>query len=274
MEYLDGVTLDRLVAGEGALETRRILHLLRQVCGSLAEAHALGLIHRDIKPANVMLCVRGLVYDFVKVLDFGLAKETAGAGDENLTNVGELTGTPLYMAPEMIRTPEEAGPGSDVYAVGALAYYLVTGTQAFSGKSVMEILSRHLNETPVPPSERLGRPVDHGLERLVLRCLDKERTRRPADASELLGELDKLGAGERPWTQAEARAWWETRSESYRRTVTAAAPTGGPELEIELLDRISGTGGAVPMEQGTLTRVFRPPAAGGGPPPGRRAGNE
>src|SRR6185295_10437343 len=112
MEYLDGVALDRLVAGEGALETPRALHILRQLCGSLAEAHALGLIHRDIKPGNVMLCVRGLVHDFVKVLDFGLAKETGTSGDGNLTNAGELTGTPLYMAPEMIRTPEQAGPAS------------------------------------------------------------------------------------------------------------------------------------------------------------------
>ena len=268
MEFLDGITLDRLVDGEGPLDSRRVLHLLRQLCGSLAEAHALGLIHRDIKPANVMLCVRGLIYDFVKVLDFGLAKEAAGvSGDGGVTNVGELTGTPLYMAPEMIRTPEEAGPASDVYAVGALAYYLITGTQVFSGKSVVEILGRHLNEAPPPLSERVGRPVDERWERLVARCLEKERARRPADARELLAELDKLGSGERPWTQAEARAWWETRAESYRRTTTGAAPTGAPEFEIELLDRLSGTGGAVSMEAGTLTRVGRPQAAADGARP-------
>jgi hypothetical protein len=266
MEYLDGVTLDRLVAGEGPLEARRALHILKQICGSLAEAHALGLIHRDIKPANVMLCVRGLLYDFVKVLDFGLAKEAAGSGGGDVTSVGELTGTPLYMAPEMIKAPDGAGPASDVYAVGALAYYLVAGAQVFTGSSVVEILGRHLNEAPVPPSERSGRPLDPGLERLVLRCLEKDRARRPADARELLAELEKLGAGERPWTQAEARAWWETRGEAFRRTTTGAAPTGAPELEIELLDRISGTGGAV--DRGDSTRTYVAPA------PGKVAGSE
>ena len=264
MEYLDGVALDRLVAGEGALETPRALHILRQLCGSLAEAHALGLIHRDIKPGNVMLCVRGLVYDFVKVLDFGLAKEAGGTtGDGSLTNAGELTGTPLYMAPEMIRTPEQAGPASDVYAVGALAYYLVTGTQAFSGSSVVDILGKHLNEAPEPPSKRTGRGLDRGLERLLLRCLEKDPSRRPADARELLAELEKVGTDERPWTQAEARAWWETRAASYRRSTPGQAPTGGPELEIELLDRISTSGVKAIPEEGTMTRVKqRPPASG------------
>jgi serine/threonine protein kinase len=264
MEYLDGVALDRLVAGEGALETPRVLHILRQLCGSLAEAHALGLIHRDVKPANVMLCVRGLVYDFVKVLDFGLAKEAGGqSGEGNLTNVGEITGTPLYMAPEMIRTPEEAGPASDVYAVGALAYYLLTGTQAFSGSSVVEILGKHLHEPPEPPSKRRGRGLDRGLELLVLRCLEKDPSRRPADARELLAELEKLGTDERPWTQAEARGWWETRAASYRRSTPGGAPTGGPELEIELLDRISTSRARALPEEGTMTRLKqRPPASG------------
>jgi serine/threonine protein kinase len=264
MEYLDGVALDRLVAGEGALETPRVLHILRQLCGSLAEAHALGLIHRDVKPANVMLCVRGLVYDFVKVLDFGLAKEAGGqSGDANLTNAGELTGTPLYMSPEMIRTPEQAGPASDVYAVGALAYYLVTGTQAFSGTSVVEILGKHLNEPPESPSKRSGRGLDRELERLLLRCLEKDPSRRPADARELLAELEKLGIDERPWTQAEARAWWETRAASYRRSTPGQAPTGGPELEIELLDRISKSGVKAIPEEGTMTRVTRRPLVPG-----------
>jgi tRNA A-37 threonylcarbamoyl transferase component Bud32 len=261
MEYLDGVTLDRLVAGEGALDARRALHLVRQLCGSLAEAHAQGLIHRDIKPANVMLCVRGLVYDFVKVLDFGLAKEAAGGGDGSLTSAGELTGTPLYMAPEMIRAPESASPRSDVYAVGAVAYYLLSGSQVFPGKTVMEILERHLRDAPIAPSERSGRPIDPALDRLVLRCLEKDPARRPGDARDVLVELDRIGGADRPWTQAEARAWWESRGEAYRRTLAGGPPTGAPDLEIELLDRISGTGGtgaSALLEDGTLTRHARP----------------
>jgi serine/threonine protein kinase len=262
MEYLDGVTLDRLVGGEGALDPRRTIHVLRQLCGSLAEAHADGLIHRDVKPANVMLCVRGLIYDFVKVLDFGLAKEAAGGGDGSITSVGELTGTPLYMSPEMIRAPGAASPQSDVYAVGALAYFLVTGTQVFSGSTVVEILNKHLAEAPVPPSERMRRPVDAALEQLIMRCLHKERAARPADARALLEELDKVAAGHPPWTQAEARQWWETRAAEYRRHAMGGAPTHGPELDIELLDRISSSGGADPLSTGDITRVSRGAAEG------------
>jgi serine/threonine-protein kinase len=207
MEYVDGVSLDRLVEAYGAVSPERTVAILRQVCGSLAEAHDVGLVHRDIKPANLMVCIRGGVVDFVKVLDFGLVKQLDEAGS-NLSRPEWVIGTPLYMAPETISESGRTDARSDLYALGAVAYFLLTGSPVFSGKTMVEVCSHHLRSTPVPPSQRVEGRLSPELERLVLSCLEKDPARRPASAREILAALDALedvGA----WTQDAARAWWE-----------------------------------------------------------------
>jgi serine/threonine-protein kinase len=213
MEYLDGFTLEELVDHGGPQEPGRVVHLLKQVCGALAEAHAVGLVHRDIKPANLMLCSRGLVPDQMKVLDFGLVKEHQSAGDLSTTNA--LLGTPLYMAPETIRDPASVDARVDLYALGAVGYKLLVGEPVFDGKTVIEVCSHHLHTEPIPPSVRSSRAVPGDLERLVLSCLAKDPALRPASASAMLVELESLT--EPPvWTRARAERWWEENAAALR----------------------------------------------------------
>ena len=244
MEYIPGITLDSLVKHDGPQPHRRVVHILRQVCASLAEAHALGLIHRDIKPANIMLCERGGIYDVVKVVDFGLVKRVQGAHDPGITAVNEVRGTPLYMAPEMIQSPDAVDARSDLYAVGAVTYYLITGQPVFDSRSTIEILGHHLHKKPVPPSERIGKPVDSYLEELILRCLAKDKRERPANARELLNALNNgKSAPDDAWNEAEARAWWESRADACRTEHSASRRSDigsvEPTLEINLSDRVS-----------------------------------
>jgi serine/threonine protein kinase len=205
MEYLDGTNLDDLVRRYGPLPEARVVYLLKQVCGALAEAHATGLVHRDVKPANVFLTRRGGLHDFVKVLDFGLVK-VADAREANLTSANTVTGTPLYLSPEGISRPDSVGPPADVYALGAVAYYLLVGQPVFDGKSVVEICMKHINEEPTPPSAR-GASVSPELEHLLLKCLAKSPDSRPPNAGALLAALEDLPTAGR-WTAALAARWW------------------------------------------------------------------
>jgi serine/threonine protein kinase len=207
MEYLDGLNLEDLVKRYGPQSDGRTAHILRQVCGSLAEAHGIGLIHRDIKPANIMLSLRGGVPDFVKVLDFGLVKALDANQQSNLTSAGGMTGTPLYLSPEAIRTPEEVDARSDIYAIGAVGYFLLTGRPVFEGANVLEIVRQHAETPPVLPSERCGRPVNTELERVLLRCLAKRPGDRPQSAMELDELLQACCAG--LWVRADALRWWQ-----------------------------------------------------------------
>ena len=184
MELLNGSTLEHLARSSGPLPAGRVIHILEQMAGSLSEAHDKGLIHRDIKPSNAILCERGGLFDVVKVLDFGLVKEIAQTNG-NLTQANVLIGTPLYMAPEIISQPGQASQQSDLYALGAVGYFLLTGRNVFEGGSAVEICARHLNDPPVPPSERAGLPVPADLDAIILGCLEKDPTRRPADAASL-----------------------------------------------------------------------------------------
>ncbi|HET9317600.1 MAG TPA: serine/threonine protein kinase [Vicinamibacteria bacterium] len=239
MEYLPGLPLDYVINGDGPQPEPRVVHILKQICASLAEAHRTGLVHRDVKPANVMLCERGGTYDVVKVLDFGLVKELRSEDDAALTSVGHVVGTPLYMAPEVVTAPTLVGPRSDVYAVGAIAYGLITGQHVFEGKSSPEIVAHHLHTAPMLPSERLGREVAPFLERLTLACLAKKPDDRPADAGTLLALLEEEWTGP-SWTQREARAWWETRAPemlAYRRAQQASV-SRGPRLEVDVSSRM------------------------------------
>jgi len=210
MEYLDGLSLESLVNDDGPQTDGRVVRVLMQAAGALAEAHAVGLIHRDIKPANIMLCERGGMPDVVKVLDFGLVKKVDVADDQvALTSVQALVGTPLYMAPESIARPDEIGARIDIYALGGVGYFLLTGTAPFSGRTAVEVCGHHLHTPPDPPSARIGRTVPDKLEGLILRCLAKRPEQRP-DAQELLTLLGECESAI-PWTVVEARAWWSQR---------------------------------------------------------------
>ena len=155
MELLDGLDLESLVRRHGPLPAGRVVHILRQVCASLEEAHVRGLVHRDIKPANIHVGRVGLVYDFVKVLDFGLVKPISdGALEHSLaTQAGLVIGTPGYMAPEIALSAKVDGR-ADLYSLGCVAYYLLTGRQVFEGDTVMQVFAQHLQAVPMPPSQR------------------------------------------------------------------------------------------------------------------------
>jgi hypothetical protein len=225
MEYLDGITLEDLVAHAGAQPAARVAQILRQVCGSLDEAHFAGLIHRDIKPANLMLCLRGRVPDFVKVLDFGLVKEHADDPGVGLSRAGTLLGTPAYLAPEAILEPSQIDARADLYALGAVGYYLLVGAPVFEGASMVELCVKHLSSEPVPPSVRASLPVPASLERLVLRCLAKDPSERPASAAEMIVALDALDdVGS--WSAKDAWDWWKDRAPAVRGAVKTARSSG------------------------------------------------
>lgn len=207
MEYLPGLNLEQLVRKHGPLPAGRVIHILRQVCASLAEAHDTGLIHRDIKAANVILCVRGGLHDVVKVVDFGLVKELAPSPGVAVSGVHSIAGTPHYLAPEAIRSPHLIDSRSDLYGVGVLAYYLLSGHLPFQADTFMDVCSLHLQAVPVPPSQKLGAPVPRELEGLVLALLEKDPARRPASAREVSTRLEALPEA-REWSEVEARRWW------------------------------------------------------------------
>jgi hypothetical protein len=226
MELIDGVTLDELVTESGAQPAGRVARILADVCGSLAEAHAAGLVHRDVKPQNVMLCARGGAWDVVKVLDFGLVKVVS----ERDASAGRaVAGTPAYMAPEALQHPDRLGPASDLYAVGALGYFLLTGAPVFAGETAFELFGQHLHAAPVSPSERAGRPIPAALERIVLACLAKSPDARPASANALRALLDETGLAA-DWKDETAAAWWSARgaAPSSRARVEAGRIDHGP----------------------------------------------
>jgi serine/threonine-protein kinase len=211
MEYLEGITLEALVRADGPMPVSRAVHALRQVCGSLKEAHAQGLVHRDIKPQNLMLCRRGGECDVVKVLDFGLVKEVANEHTRDITQFARVLGTPLYMAPERLRNPADADARSDIYAVGAVAYFLLSGKRVFETESDHDLVYRVLNE-PAPSLAEAGiADIPGALVSLVARCLAKDRGERPATMEKVSSVLWQV-ARERPWREADARAWWAVRA--------------------------------------------------------------
>ena len=207
MEFLEGMDLESLVRAKGPLSAPRVIHILRQVCESLEEAHATGLIHRDIKPANIHIGMLGLEPDFVKVLDFGLVKSVAdGSPEVSLATAEGLTpGTPAYMPPEAA-LGESLDGRADLYALGCVAYYLLTGHLVFESGNPMQMIARHVREKPVPPSARTELPVPPELERLVLACLAKDPDDRPRSAADLGRALGAI-PGE-PWSKGEATKWW------------------------------------------------------------------
>ncbi len=207
MEYIDGLSLESLVERYGAQPDGRVIHLLLQVCGSLIEAHAQGLIHRDIKPANIMLTRRGGVCDYVKLLDFGLVKAIDSQRQRTLTAADAITGTPLYLPPESIADSDRADARSDLYSLGGVAYFLLTGHPVFDKGSVMDIIRQQLEAAPMPPTQRTSQAISPDLEHLILRCLAKLPSERPQSAAEMAAALSQMRAAQ-PWTAEMAAAWW------------------------------------------------------------------
>jgi len=237
MEYLDGVNLDTLVREDGPQPPGRVAHILSQVASALVEAHGVGLIHRDVKPENVILCERGGVPDVAKVVDFGLVKDLERNEGATLTRSDMIQGTPLYLAPEAITAPDAVDPRSDLYALGAVGYFLLTGSHVFGGRTLVEVCSHHLHTPPLAPSRRLGRPLPAKLESLVLRCLSKEPAGRPQSAAELRAELAACEEGAH-WGEQQAREWWRRRVRvSHSATPTGESLTKAPTLAISLEDR-------------------------------------
>jgi eukaryotic-like serine/threonine-protein kinase len=195
MEHLDGVSLSDLVENEGPQEPARVVHILRQIAGALGEAHSVGMIHRDVKPANIFLCERGGMKDFVKVLDFGLVKEMASSGENDkkevaLSRADAIAGTPHYMAPESITSPSDVDARVDIYALGGVAYFLLTGTTPFDGNNLVEICSHHLHTPVERPSLRVKKDLPAALEDVVLACLAKSPKDRPKTARDVIEKLD------------------------------------------------------------------------------------
>ena len=229
MELLAGRDLETLVREFGPLPAARVVYLLRQVCHSLADAHARGMVHRDIKPANIYVCRMGLDYDFAKVLDFGLVKIRKPNTADTLATIGqEATGTPAYMAPECILGDVEVDRRADVYALGCVAYFALTGSLVFEADSSMKMLMAHLHTEPMRPSERSELPIPRELDDLVMACLQKDPNRRPQHAGELLGMAYECHCTE-SWGHHEARRWWQAHLPNLTGALTVATRRDRPE---------------------------------------------
>ena len=236
MPYVKGESLRAKLDREGELPIAEATKILREVTDALAKAHSAGVVHRDIKPDNIMLADGHAI-----VMDFGVAKAVSEAtGKQSVTTVGVALGTPAYMAPEQAAADPHIDHRADLYAVGAVAYFLLTGSYVFSGTSAIEILGRQVNDVPQPPSERLGRKLDPYLEGLVLMTLAKNPDDRPADAGELLEALSSgfqspIGT----WTQKEAAEWWATASFNCRAPECVDSASMEPTLAVDMRGRVS-----------------------------------
>jgi eukaryotic-like serine/threonine-protein kinase len=229
MEYLGGgIDLQRLVDKHGPQPAERVRQILIQVCNALQEAHALSIIHRDIKPANIILCERGAIPDFVKVVDYGLVKEIAK--DTGATTQIVL-GTPAYIAPEAFTDPTNVGPGVDLYAIGCVAYFLLTGKRVFTGATDLDTCVQHVTRQPTPVSQ-LAPDVPASLEAVVMRCLAKTPEERHASAQALADALDELGTIGL-WSEDEASAWWTKHRPSELPADATTPPTATITINIE-----------------------------------------
>jgi len=261
MEFLDGLDLETLVRESGPLPAGRVIHILRQVCESLEEAHRTGLVHRDVKPANIHLGRVGLRHDFVKVLDFGLVKEVSNANvaTSMATVAGQMAlGTPAYMAPEMA-LGEPVDGRADIYALGCVAYYLLTGKLVFEAEKVFQMIANHLQSAPIPPSERTDRPIPPELEQLILKCLAKDPSHRPKSAADLGQSLDWIPTD--GWSQEQAKLWWDARTDAGQAPARAAELGVPPPRSLPMQARLySAALAAMLVLPGVLTAQANPVA--------------
>jgi tRNA A-37 threonylcarbamoyl transferase component Bud32 len=212
MEYLPGLSLEDLLERHGPLAPERVVHLLRQICRGLREAHGIGLIHRDIKPGNIFVAQRGGLHDVAKLLDFGLVKPVTETPLARLTLVGAISGTPMFMSPEQALGRDDLDARSDIYSLGAVAYAMITGRPPFGGSNSLEVMVAHAHEDVAPLSQRhAGVPAD--LERVILRCLAKRPEDRFQDTESLEQALADCAAADQ-WTQSHAARWWGERPEA------------------------------------------------------------
>jgi serine/threonine protein kinase len=223
MELLPGMSLEELVEKHGPLPPERAVHLLRQVCGALQEAHSGGLIHRDIKPANIFAAQRGGVFDVAKLLDFGLVKETAGGSSE--AQQGSFSGTPLYMSPEQASAYNEVDARADIYSLGAVGYHLLTGKPPFAGHNVLDLLAAHASSEVVPPS-RINPVVPSDLGQVIIRCLAEDASDRFQDAAGLEQALSDCSSADQ-WRASHAAEWWSAQRSN---------PQQKPQVEQESVD--------------------------------------
>ncbi len=243
MEYLRGLNLHDLVDRYGPQPQARVVHILVQICDSLSEAHALGLVHRDIKPANVILCHRGGIPDCVKVLDFGLVREFRSGTTAQTPSPSTIEGTPSFIPPEAIHNRSPIDPRSDLYSVGALGYYLVSGQPVFEAENAAELYEKHLNEIPAPPGRRTSNSISRELEDLLLACLAKNPADRPDSAETLRSRLAALETPER-WDSARGTAWWKENPDASlpRPLSRSASPSPSPfaatlQVDVDLTRR-------------------------------------
>ncbi len=217
MEFIDGIDLQELVTEYGPQPESRVIHILLQMCGSLYEAHSLGLVHRDIKPANTMFSRRGCQPDFVTILDFGLVKAADDGNRSMVSGRVGMTGTPLYMSPEAIQAPMSVDACSDIYAVGAVAYFLMTGESVFEAGNIVELCRKQVDETPVLPSKRGDIKISTQLEDAIMSCLEKSRAKRPQTARDLAQLLEKCPEAN-TWSIEEGDAWWGRHDRGIKET--------------------------------------------------------
>lgn len=230
MEYVDGIDLERLVLQDGPQAPERVLRILLQAADALAEAHAAGLVHRDIKPSNMILTPHARSGEQIKLVDFGLVKEVEAGKETLASDLFAVKGTPLYMAPETITQSTPVDARTDLYSLGAVAYFLLTGAPIFDAKTVVEVCAHHVYTPAIAPSTRLGRPISPELERIVLDCLAKSPTDRPGSADELRGRLGRVTDCTEFSTQGAAR-WWTERAPHIRDILAAEESSGSTPVK-------------------------------------------
>jgi serine/threonine-protein kinase len=236
MELLPGMSLEELVRDHGPLPPERVVHLLRQVCGALQEAHDVGLIHRDIKPANIFAAQRGGIYDVAKLLDFGLVKDVVDRPESRrqATRQGSFSGTPLYMSPEQASAYDEVDGRADLYSLGAVAYHLLTGKPPFSGNNIVELLTAHARSEPAAPST-VNADVPKDVDEVVLRCLVKDAHERFNDAAALERALAACACADQ-WTTERAAQWWKSQGPAPLRESSAPTEVADATMDYEVGD--------------------------------------